>query len=174
MKIQELFETMNQIDPNLLKPAGFSAALCDLAQTAREITDQAEVHQALIAYQARFPRMQGWLCRQSDVVQINAGRLPDAAPIQYGELAGDAHHSLFMRPNGCGGLRWITLVEKAGDRYLAVAHRHLGRPRAPDDRGPVRNLLYRVYWDRGDASSSRGFVPAATRFTGFEGLAVTP
>ncbi|CAM2009563.1 hypothetical protein [Acanthopleuribacter pedis] len=174
MNVQKIFEAMNQIDPNLLKPAGLIGGVCDLERVEREIIDQTEVQKALIAYTEAFPHANGWLCRQSDVIQIHAGQLPEPAPVQYGELAGDERHSLLLRPNGAGGLRWITFEERAGRRFIAVTHRHLGRPRAPDDSGAVRNLLYRVYWDREVEPLPGGFFPAATRFTGFEGLEVTP
>ena len=119
----------------------------------------------------RWPNAEGWLCFQSGIHHFRDGALPESGIIRYGELAGDSHHSLIIRPTG-RGWRLLTLKEEPGDSWLVDTVTHLTRATAPRSISaehpngiPLPGaMVYRRYWRR---DPSDGYRPVVSRFQGF-------
>lgn len=164
MKASELKAMLHAVDPDWMRNKGTqeAARVCGLSLHSEHIAEQADLATAFGTFLADYPNACGWLCRQSDVVWFRDGQLPLDAKVQYGELVGDAHTSLLIRPDGKGGLRLIYQQETSGDTHLAIPHCHIGRRRPPKGE-PVAKLHYRTYWTPHTDVTKGGYRAETTR-----------
>ena len=168
MKPREVLEMLRRLDTHPVLGSE-SDRLCQLDLHVQTCRDDAALRDVLAEYMDTFPTAQGWLCRQSDVVHFKDGACPLDAMIQYGEISGDALNGLLIRPDGAGGWKLVHQMEREGDSHLAVAHRHVGRRRAPSG-SPAGDLLYCCYWA---PDPELGYRSVTARLVRFEKSEVT-
>ena len=118
---------------------------------------------------ADFAPDSGWLCFQSEVMQVRGAVLPEPdrarGLLLSGELVDADGESLHIRQDGRGGWIATRFTPGVGERYLVDEHRLVVFEPDPDRRDRPGWLRYLRYWR---LDPDHGIRQAAARFIGFD------